>query len=791
MKKRTSLWILMFVAMPAMAGLTVLQLNTVYAELLAAQCETLDVVGVHRLLDRLDEFWTEPADSGTQLQLLPASHFFELNHSSSSSSYGNKQINLDCVTFVSDRSGHDLTQLADQLTREGHHNRLKAMWRKLLPADLSSAEDLAGKLKAGMRPPVMFVYCVVTTNLDDEEVDVALYYPGTHFPPAYKFQDRPWFKSIAKTINRTPRQVHLSPIYHDFVTEETVLSISQLWAGQRIVADLRVSVPGSGIGVFYVNAVLAFFALVFYLKYWRLPKKRFIVCLSLSTAILLIVYIALVLAKILITDPDASAKAITYIFHAQAVLPQSALLIISARALRTRRVHRLGREIGVWFGAQLGCATLNVLWPDSNHIFGFLYGGFALCYFGQCVLANAKEHEDPALDELELHPGLAGRLCAASYFIWGACQLWIPLCRLDLLDPLSSPLNTVWPRADLLFSDPGSFVLVTLAKSGSILLTIIYLLSLERARHMKQLQTASSQYIDLSTRHEVVAHSDLPNNVSIPAGTVLTREIHDAQDQKELCYCIEKRLELQNYFCKLPRYWSDLVISVSLDWTDTSCPRIWMRVPDEAELLRHLDAAFLRATARAARQLSCASQQEFNALRERAEALSLRCTEEAERLSHRVLLDNYKITVSELWSIVIGVAGRQGIAVDSTRHPPEELKRATVRVGREVMELVAHDILSDIGESLRGTSRGITICHTALVSGTGFHGIRIELPKGVSLEERRAHSQNAASLGRPEPGFAMAHQLLEIFDGSLRVNSDSIEFGVRVMHHERRVSVNT
>ena len=416
-----------------------------------------------------------------------------------------------------------------------------------------------GRSRAIDEQPLVWFSHVIVQASDYEALFV---YPATYLDGQYNFRIRPWYQReviLDKML--------LSPLYHEYVYKSPVITATRFLSkgGQNIQVgvDISMPTPAPSPSIFMFNFLFASLALYLYWRAYQNLNMKFIVPLIASTSLLSVAYLFLSLGSILAMI-GFSGISLPKLIAGASFIPSGSFLFFSGALLKGRRKLEYSSRFLALILCELCCAGIDLL--IGERMISAIFGACSLIYFGYCVLESRVRYSAAKVEKVTPNPSILGVLVFLAYSFWGICQLFAAMISFGWGFISRMPLGDF---GEIILDDSTPFILLLYAKGLALFLTLLFLSALDRLRLLRATTLQRLGQIHIDERGAVVSCSGLPR--SFPhdlSGKSVFSFLEDPIDQAEVRLALEKRISIQNYFCRFGPYDERRLLGLSLTFSE-------------------------------------------------------------------------------------------------------------------------------------------------------------------------------------------------------------------------------
>jgi hypothetical protein len=642
------------------------------------------------------------------------------------------------------------------------------------------------------QPLVWFSHVIVQTP----EYEALFVYPATYLDEQYNFRIRPWFQReviLDKML--------LSPLYHEYVYKSPVITATRFLSkggeNVQVGVDISMPTPAPSPSIFMFNFLFASLALYLYWRAYQNLNMKFIVPLIASTSLLSVAYLFLSLGSIL-TTAGFSGISLPKLIAGASFIPSGSFLFLSGALLKGRRKLEYSPRFLALILCEICCAGVDLL--IGERVVSAVFGACSLIYFGFCVLESRVRYSASRVEKVTPNPSVLGVLVFLAYSFWGGCQLVAAMISFGWGFISRMPLGDF---GEIILDASTPFILLLYAKGLALFLTLLFLSALDRLRLLRATTLQKLGRIHIDERGAVVSCSGLPR--SFPndlSGKSVFSFLEDPIDQAEVRLALEKRINIQNYFCRFGPRDERRLLGLSLTFSeDEDVATLIFEHKDSwedsvfAALLPVLRRDLVDLRQRLGQSRITAElepSQDANSVQKEI-AGDLQLFEEEFVALTGIASDNEPMRLKATIALT-EIAGEveaftRRLFLNSSQHHevpavPKVLDSALLRIPPKIYSLVIHCIFSELLRKFepRTVSHirvGAFYTSGALIPGADdFLEIWVETPSIPSIEQEGLEGYGARPGGvRPslarKGGLPLAAYLLNLFNGALLVHSQS------------------
>jgi hypothetical protein len=493
----------------------------------------------------------------------------------------NSPVSYRCATLVESRSGSGISgQLASPRYRLAA-SKLPSMF----PISYSGL---------GL-PSLMFAHLRVTTR----DSSILLVYPAVHLDSDYDPKQRPFSGN-----NQKYERLLISPLYHDYVTRVSMLTLSREWkrAGSEIQlgVDVRVSEPSSSETAYFLNFLFSTTAFLVFWRYYFDRRRVYVFYLTLATMLLSLIYAALTVNSLVLDQRPISTDDLARFLS---FLPNGSLLIVAGRGFFTdNRSHLL--SLLAWCTAvEAACAAINL--SMQNSLLPSLFGCVALCYFGISVFRHGHLYRSKSLAHLAPHPRYTAIYILGAYIFWGMSQFALVLSSPHFRSTWQAfaRLSAPTPIREIFLEANSVFIVLMYAKGIALFLTTLYLAAVDAADDRIRL-FQKNPLIELNSEGIIVSHENIESRSAVLTGRSFASILTNPDDIREVNSIILAKREDAGFNCRVGPPFGNGVFSLTfVVQPDGRRQWVFLRPVDRPSFLGRMYASLVRDLVLFVRQL--------------------------------------------------------------------------------------------------------------------------------------------------------------------------------------------
>lgn len=491
---------------------------------------------------------------------------------------GSKYVSFSCASFVMspETEPDHLLETLSALEEMDLTKRLRKVMNIVYSSSTSAENETPRPL-----PRVPFL----TIGLTLSEGTMTVVYPGVRTTPEGLLN-----RDIGQEPGGSAGDLLLSVLHQSPISDRLVVTFGRRTPRESGYIDVRaeylvMSGLGEG-GVYLANLFVVGLALAAAYWYYSKSKYAFQKYLLGSFAVLCISYAILLLNAVVRSIGGSGMGGEELVTSFLPFGPSGTLLIMAGIALIRGEISRPYVAFLAVYGVEILAAIGSRVTesPVSSALFGFI----SLSAFGYAVWRSRERLDQSGFKTFYGRPSTLAKYCAVAYYLWGACQFALVFMKTQA-QAGEGVFSGHW--RDILFSEPGSFLVLLYAKGVAVVFTVSFLYVVDQHRMLQGHQESEAvPFLIVDQLGRIVGAPNFPLDMGLE-GRTLEELLEENEDRVELREALIHDLPIRSYVCRLPSVFGRQLVSVTLSEVDRwGYPRkVWLHKLDLEGVSRTLD----------------------------------------------------------------------------------------------------------------------------------------------------------------------------------------------------------